>query len=86
LGRQGAVSARFKNFEVTFVKFLPDNQCWLFAHVEPEPIDSATTSIDGTFRPTEKTDFDITLRLNNVEQIDLVEIRPDEGPAKPPEK
>jgi len=39
LGRQGAIHAKFKNSVVSFVKFLPDNLCLLFTHVEPDSLD-----------------------------------------------
>jgi hypothetical protein len=80
LGRQGAIAAKFKNSAVLFVKFLPDNQCKLLAHVEPNPWDEAPNKAraDTAFHPTGLTDFSVTLRLNNPFQTDLVAIEPDE--------
>ena len=78
LGRQGAISAKFKNSVVSFTKFLPDSECLLFAHVEPDPTEQTDSkaSTDDKFHPTEVTDFDVTLRLNNPSQTDLVEVKP----------
>jgi hypothetical protein len=83
LGRQGAIDAKFKDSAVSFVKFLPDNQCLLFTHVEPDPLEETHDKprAHSTFHPTEVTDFDVTLRLNNPSQTDLVAIEPDEEPS-----
>ena len=78
LGRQGAISAKFKNSMVSFSKFLPEGGCLLFAHVEPDPTEQTESkaSSDDKFHPTDVTDFDVTLRLNNPSQTDLVEVKP----------
>lgn len=84
LGRQGAITAKFKNSVVSFVRFLPDNQCLLFAHVEPDPSEqtSEKPSTDSTFQPTQVTDFDVTLRLNDSSQTDLVAVEPSKANSK----
>jgi len=68
LGRQGAVAAKFRMF-VGVKKFLPDDECLLFAHVEPEYLDPELVTVE---------DYKVTLRLNNSEQSDLVSVEIDQ--------
>jgi hypothetical protein len=83
LGRQGAITAKFKNSAVSFVKFLPDHECLLLAHVEPEASEQTNgkSRAGDPFRPTEITDYEVTLRLNNPSQTDLVAVEPSKEPA-----
>jgi hypothetical protein len=87
LGRQGAVSAKFRG-AVIFVKFLPENKCEFFAHVEPEFPEEKDRMmrLDPEFRPTSCVEFKITLSLTDTGQTELIAVEPDEVPDSPPKK
>ena len=79
LGRQGGITAKFKNGSVTFDKFLDGNRCLLSAHVEVETHGNETARRpDDEFRPTNFTNWDVEIQVNGPSDNALLDVRPSE--------
>jgi hypothetical protein len=78
LGREGAISAKFKNSAVNFADFLPNDECLLVAHVEPD--DAPNPEFPKQEKEADEysgpVDFDIKIRVNQNFTTDLLDVQP----------